>query len=190
MNIAIIKHIGQGAPNKKYLFQVPSHARISKGTLVKLKTRVGESYGVLTRDSFEAEGDALDFIRQSFGVSKKGELSTVTAVYNETPVKDILPKSGADYDLRISTSTDDRYFTKYANFPVAFCAKRKDTGAYMVSPCVYTTSEGAMYLGTTDTASEISVGKNSGNIYVMETADGAPMFVEIDPATLEWTVEK
>lgn len=172
MNIAIIKHIGNGAPEKEYLFQVPSKEKITKGTLVKVKTKIGESYGILTRDSFEVDGDALEYIRQSLGAPKDGDLSTVTAVMVETP-----------FDIyRVNSSL-------YSTNPVVFKAKRKDNGGMMESPCLYTTSEGKMYLGTTNAAAEIVIGQ-SGNIYKMEWAGEKAIFREIKPETLEWTVEK
>lgn len=173
MNIAIVKHIGEGAPNKEYLFQIPSKQKIKKGTLVKVKTRYGESYGFLTRDSFEADGEALEYIRQSLGASKKGDLSTVTSVMVETPL-DV---------YRVDSSL-------YSTNPVVFKAKRKDNGGMMESPCVYTSSEGRLYLGARDVKAYIDVGAKTENIYNMESAEGEPLFVEIEPGTLEWTVEK
>lgn len=173
MNIAIIKHIGQGAPNKEYLFRVPGKEKISKGTLVKVRTVAGDSYGILTRDSFEADGEALEYIRRSLGASKSGNLSTVTAVMVETPL-DV---------YRVDSSL-------YSTNPVVFKAKRKDNGGMIESPCVYTSSEGRLYLGARDVKAYIDVGAKTENIYNMESAEGEPIFVEIEPSTLEWTVDK
>ena len=189
MNIAIIKHIN--AEDKEYLFKVPSKEKIAKGTLVKVNTRMGESYGILTRDSFEADGDALDYIRQSLGAGKKGELSTVTAVYGETPViENVSTFDDVKRGLTAMKASEHTYTVSYSAFPIKFRAERKDNGEMMESPCVYTSSEGRLYLGARDVKAYIDVGTTTENIYNMKAAEGEPIFVEIEPETLEWTVEK
>ena len=191
MNIAIIKHIGEGAPNKEYLFCVPTDAKVQKGTLVKVKTRYGESYGVLMRDSFEADGDALEYIKTSLGVAKNGELQPIIAAYGEIPVCESA-KTVDDVRNALTTMRDSKnnYAVSYNSFPIKFRARRKDNAEMMESPCVYTTSDGKMYLGTTGAATEVTLGGNSGNIYEMSWAADKALFVEIEPCTLEWTVEK
>ena len=191
MHIAIIKHIGLYAPDKEYLFKVPSKAKIAKGTLVRVKTKNGESYGILTRDSFTADGEALDYIRQSMGATKKNDLQPVTAVYGETPMCETV----ADFDavqrgLAAMYKSKHKYTISYSAFPINYCAKRKDNGETMESPCVYTTDDGRYFLGVQDTQTYIDVGATTENIYNMDTANGAPIFVEITPNTLEWTVQR
>ena len=195
MNVAIIKHLN--GQNKEYLFKVPINKKIAKGTLVKVKTRYGEDYGVLTHDSFEADGEALAYIRQSFGAPKNGELQCVTAVYSETPAGKVFAMKGecfdeAKYVFQSNIRAADRgekYVASYKHYPIKFRAQRKDNGETMESPCVYTTSDGKMYLGTVNTATQVDV--YAGEIYTMQaTLGGNPLFVEIKPETLEWTVEK
>ena len=189
MNIAIIKHIGMGAPEKEYLFQVPSKVKIQKGTIVKVKTKLGFSYGILTRDSFEADGEALEFIKQTLGAAKKGELSTVTALMTEIPVCEAKGTFDAiSHGLTLMCKSDNDYSVSYTSFPVKYRAKRKDNGEIMESPCVYRTNEDRYYLGTQDVKAYIDVGAKTENIYNMDTAYGEALFVEIDPKTLEWRI--
>lgn len=189
MNIAIVKHIGECASNKEYLFKIPSVAKITKGTLVKVKTRYGDRYGIMTRDSFEAEGEALEYIMHSLGVEKESKIQPIMAAYSEIQTGEDTQASAIKRSL-MALKASAHYVVSYSSFPIKFSAQRKDTGGMMGSPCVYTTDEGRVYLGACDVNASIDVGAKTENIYNMDTVDGDAIFVEIKPETLEWSVVK
>ena len=176
MNIAILRHSGS---QQNYVFSLPDGVKVKKGTMVKVQTSYGEKYGVLVHDSVEADGDALSYILQSCGANLP--LKPVLAVMEERPIESTTQ--------RVKRQLEDDYAVGYSVYPVKFRAQRKDNAETMESPCVYTTSDGKMYLGTTDTATVINVHDTTGNIYKMVSVL-SPLFVEIEPYTLEWSVEK
>lgn len=189
MNVAIVKHIGIGAPDKEYLFKAPSGVKILKGTLVKVKVKRGESYAVLTRDSFDVDGDALEYIENSVGVPHGTEVAPIISVLYETPVSE-LPPCGVSCNLRVATKSTDTYYGDFSSYPVTYRARRKDNGEYIDSYCVYSTKDGCYYLSVHDETVCISSEEKTNNIYSIEATDNNPIFVEVEPKTIQWSVSK
>ena len=77
MRLAIISHDGI----RRYLFSVPSNISLKEGDRVVCKTRYGESDGICTYDSFDAEGTLLDVLINIIGANKP--LAPVIGVYQK-----------------------------------------------------------------------------------------------------------
>ena len=85
----------------------------------------------------------------------------------------------------IEVERELEWMSASGSVPVTYRAKRADNGEWVESTCVYTTSDGKLYIAPRDTASCIGVDAKTGNIGSMISVDD-PIFVEIDPDSLQW----
>ncbi len=118
MNLAIVKHIGAGSSDKKYVFSLPAATSIGKGTLLALETRNGNQIGQLV-DQVVADGSALEYILRGFGTDEK-HLMPVRGIFvgktfdelrAEHIVSDRYKEGGEDY-IRVCADRD-KWKTKY-----------------------------------------------------------------------------
>jgi hypothetical protein len=78
----------------------------------------------------------------------------------------------------------------YTEHPIVYRCIRKDTGEWMESNYIYGTTAGRIYLSVKGTKVAMGYSGTQFEAFSLESIDKNPVFVEVEPDTLEWRVEK
>ena len=153
--------------------KIPDYVRIEKDTLLKLKVSqvLVDYFAVSKYDSMIVDGPALRFLSDT--LTEYGSLKyEVKEVLTPTPIENLSRRGRAD---------------GWA-WPVVYTAKRVDNGEIMQSRCIYGTTDGKIYLSVNDAA--VSLNVSNSCIYSAAAIGDDPIFVEVDPLTMKWSVEE